>query len=74
MVLLQRVGILRSFGLKTGIDFPHFGLESGLIGFLGNYGSVIVPIPNKDKYANSKWILRNRFCCCSNLSNDDIIS
>ena len=26
-----------------------------------------------EKYANSKWILRNRFCCCSNLSNDDII-
>ena len=26
------------------------------------------------KYANSKWILRNLFCCCSNLSNDDIIS
>ena len=28
----------------------------------------------KEKYANSKWILRNLFCCCSNLSNDDIIS
>ena len=26
-----------------------------------------------EKYANSKWILRNRFCCCSKLSNDDII-
>ena len=25
-------------------------------------------------YSNSKWILRNLFCCCSNLSNDDIIS
>ena len=25
-------------------------------------------------YWNSKWILRNLFCCCSNLSNDDIIS
>ena len=22
----------------------------------------------------STWILRNLFCCCSNLSNDDIIS
>ena len=23
----QRVGLLRSFGLKRGIDFAHFGLE-----------------------------------------------
>ena len=23
----QRVGFLRRFGLKTGIDFPYFGLE-----------------------------------------------
>ena len=30
----------------------------------------IVSIPKKEKkYANSKWILRNLFCCCSNLSN-----
>ena len=25
-------------------------------------------------YWNSKWILRNLFCCCSYLRNDDIIS
>ena len=25
----QRVGFLRRFGLKTGIDFAHFGLELG---------------------------------------------
>ena len=31
-------------------------------------------VRNKEKYANSKWILGNLFCCCSNLSNDDIIS
>ena len=31
-------------------------------------------VRKKEKYANSKWILRNLFCCCSNLSNDDIIS
>ena len=30
--------------------------------------------PQKDKNAKSKWILRNHFGCCSNLSNDDIIS
>ena len=30
-VPLQRVGFLRRFGLKTGIDFAHFGLESGMV-------------------------------------------
>ena len=25
------VGLLRPFGLKTGIDFAHFGLESGMV-------------------------------------------
>ena len=27
----QRVGFLSRFGRKTGIDFVHFGLESGTI-------------------------------------------
>ena len=27
----QRVGFLHRFGLKTGIDFAHFGLESGMV-------------------------------------------
>ena len=27
----QRVGFLRRFCLKTGIDFAHFGLESGMV-------------------------------------------
>ena len=31
-------------------------------------------IRKKEKYANSKWILRNLSCWPSNLSNDDIIS
>ena len=26
-----RVGFLRRFGLKTGIHFVHFGLESGMV-------------------------------------------
>ena len=26
-----RVGFFRRFGLKTGIDFAHFGLESGIV-------------------------------------------
>ena len=28
---LQRVGFLRLFGLKTGIDCAHFNLESGMV-------------------------------------------
>ena len=27
----QRVGFLRSFGLKTGIHFSHFGPESSMV-------------------------------------------
>ena len=27
----QRVGFLRCFGLKTGVDFAHIGLESGMV-------------------------------------------
>ena len=27
----QRVGFLRRFGLKTSVDFAHFGLESGTV-------------------------------------------
>ena len=27
----QRVGVLHRFGLKTSIDFVHFGLESGMV-------------------------------------------
>ena len=27
----QRVGSLRRFGLKTGIDLAHFGVESGMV-------------------------------------------
>ena len=33
----QRVGCFRRFGLKTGIDFTHFGLESGMV-FKGTTG------------------------------------
>ena len=35
----QRVWFSSRFGLKTGIDFAHFGLESGMV-YEGNYGSV----------------------------------
>ena len=67
----HRVGFLRRFGMKTGIFFAHSGLESGMV-FKGTTG-VYDRIYCLEKYANSKWILRNLFCCCSNLSNDDII-
>ena len=33
----QRVGFLLLFGLKTGIDFAQFGLESGMV-FEGTTG------------------------------------
>ena len=29
LVPSHRIGFLHRFGLKTGIDFAHFGLESG---------------------------------------------
>ena len=36
-VPLQKVRFLCRFGLKTGIDFAHFGLESGMV-FEGTTG------------------------------------
>ena len=33
----HRVGVFRRFGLKTGINFAHFGLESGMV-FEGTTG------------------------------------
>ena len=49
-VLPQGVGFLRRFGLKTGIDFDHFGLEPGMV-FKGTAVAgtnvFIVSIPNE---------------------------
>ena len=45
----HRVGFLRRFGLKTGIHFVHFGLESGMV-FKGTTECLnlfIVSIPNE---------------------------
>ena len=72
----QRVGFLRRFGLKTVINFAHFGLESGMV-FEGTTGWVYKRIYHfNSKWVRKKWILRNHFCWCSNLNNDhdDIIS
>ena len=58
----HRVGFLRRFGLKTGIHFAHFGLESGIVfgGTVGVYegggGVFIVSIPNE--------LERRRNCFC----------
>ena len=76
----ESVEFLRRFGVKAVIDFAHFGLESGVV-FEGTtevyeriyrFNSKLVR--KKEKYVNSTLILRNLFCCCSNLRNDDIIS
>ena len=48
-------------------DFVLFGLESGMV-FKGT------TVGYERIYSNSKWILRNLFCCCSNLRNEDINS
>ena len=62
----QRVWFLHRFGLKMGIDFAHFGLESGMVFEETIEESRIYCfnskwIRKKEKYGNSKWILRNLF-------------
>ena len=58
----HQLGFLRRFGLKTGIHFAHFGLESGLDfeGTMGVYERIYrfncKGVRNKEKHANSKWI------------------
>ena len=69
----QRVGFLRRFGLKTGIDFAHIGLESGMV-----YKGTTVVYQRVRRF-NSKEIRKKvqyefEVCCSFNLSNDDIIS
>ena len=78
-VLPHRVRFLRRFGLKTGIRFAHFGLESvkvfgGITGvYEGIYRFNSKWVRTKEKHANSKWF--DEFVCLrSNLSNDNIIS
>ena len=75
-----RVWFLRRFGLKTGIYFAHFvwnrlwsskELRECMNVF---YRLNSKWVRKREKYANSKWILRNTVCCCYYLSNHDIIS
>ena len=80
-VLPHRLGFLRLFDPKTGIDFAHFGLEWGIVfeGTTGVYERILFYrfnskwVRKREKYANSKWIW-SIFCFRSNLSNNDIIS
>ena len=78
-MLPHRVGFLRRFGLKTGIHFAQFGLESvkvfgGITGvYEGIYRFNSKWVRTKEKCANLKWF--DEFVCLrSNLSNDNIIS
>ena len=56
----HRVGFLRRLGLKTGIQFVHFGLESGMVfeGTTELYERLyrFNSSRKKEKYANSKWL------------------
>ena len=61
------LGSMHRFGLKMGTDFVHFGLESGT-GFVGAtdvseriYRFNSKRVRKKEKYANSKLILRKLF-------------
>ena len=70
-VLLQRVGFLRRFGLKTGIDFCPFWSGIGMVFKVtaGVYERIYrfssKWVRKREKYVNLKWILENIFCCCS---------
>ena len=60
----HRVGFMRRFGLKTGVHFAHFGLESGMAfeGTTGVYERIYCFyskwVRKKEKHAHSKWIWR----------------
>ena len=68
------------FGLKTGIDFAHFGREAGMV-YEGTYGCVSV-CSSFQFHVNKKesvicefeMVLKKSFCGGFNLNNDDIIS
>ena len=48
-VQLLRVEFLLRFGLKTGLDFAHFGPESSMVfeGTTGKYEHIYRSIPNQ---------------------------
>ena len=73
-VLPHWVGFLHCFGVKTGIHFAHFGLESGVVfkGTTGVYERIYrfnsKRVRKKEKYANRNGF-EEFFSLPSNLSN-----
>ena len=69
---------LPGFWSQNGMDFADFAYRVWFSRELWKCMNVfIISVPNerkKEKYANSKWILTNLFCCSSNLSKDYFIS
>ena len=72
---------MRLFRRKMGVDFVHFGLESGMVfeGTTGVYERIILSfkfqMSKKEKeMCEFQMDLKNFFCLRSNLSNDNIIS
>ena len=78
----QWVGFLHRFGLKTGIDFAHFGLDQSLESGVVNKGTSVSMCSSFQFQMNKKesvicefeMDIKNSFCCGFNFSNDDIIS
>ena len=66
----QRVGFLRHFGLTTGMDFGHSGLEPGMV-FEGTTGVNVLIYRFSSKWKNKEKDTCD--CYCSNLCNDNII-
>ena len=71
----QREWFLRRFGLKMGIDFAHFSLESGMV-FEETTGVMYLSFQfQMNKKEREIWEFKMDFLyfCCqhSNLSNDD---
>ena len=71
----QGVGFFRRFGLKTGLDFAQFGLESGMVfeETTGVYERIYrfnyKRMRKKKKYANLKWILIRATILCTPASD-----
>ena len=73
-----RVGFLRRFSLKTGIDFPYHWSGGVMVfeGTTGVYESIhrfnSSEVERKRNMRIRNCFLRNLFCSRSNLSNDEI--
>ena len=74
-----RVWFLRRFGLKTGIESAHFGLESDMVfeRVTGGLNVFVVSIPvNKKERVICKFEMdiKKSFSWRSNISNEETIS